>query len=870
MTAESKKAPARKTRKPATREPASERTRESTRRKPTKKALREYERKRDFSKTSEPAPAPAQDLGNQFVVQMHAARRLHYDLRLELDGVLKSWAVPNGPSLIADKKRLAVQTEDHPMQYLEFEGNIPKGEYGGGAMIVWDRGRWAAEGDPHFGLNKGHLEFALDGTRLKGRFHLVRMKPRPPANKKNEWLLIKVDDAFARRPGEPDITDEETTSHLSGRTTEELAAQGEVRADHAARAGVAKARKIALPDVGNIRGAKKRLLPVFLEPSLASVCARPPSGPKWVHEIKHDGYRIQARIDGGKVKLLTRTGLDWTDRFKSIGKALQALHLSSALIDGEIVVEDDTGKSSLGNLQADLSEGRQERMRYYTFDLLYCEGYDLREAILLDRKALLEQVLAGAPASIRFSEHLAEHDGPTILEHTCRLGLEGIVSKRGDLPYRGGRGDHWLKSKCMLRQEFVIVGYIPSTAAPGTVGALLLGYYKDKKLHYAGRVGTGYSGSESRALRDALEKINSSKPDLVNALPAGAEKGVRWATPQLVCEVEFRAWSRDRLILNSSFKGLREDEPATDVTLEMAPAAATDAEEAAADLAGVRLTHPERILWEEAGITKLGLAEFYSDIADWILPHVTGRPLSLLRSPSGVGEKGFFAKHPWHGLGEGIRRVDTGDGEPMLAIDDLSGLIGLVQAGVVEIHPWGSTIKQLEQPDRLIFDLDPGEDVTWDAVIAGAREVRDRLQKIGLESFVKTSGGKGLHVVVPIVPGLDWDAAKAFTGSLAEAMSKDDPGRYVATMSKRARRGRILIDYFRNGRGATAVAAYSTRARKEASVSTPLTWDELSQGMRADHFRVDNLRQRLRFLASDPWEGFFDLGQHVKVQPKKS
>jgi bifunctional non-homologous end joining protein LigD len=841
------------------------RSKKTPARKATKQALREYERKRDFSKTGEPAPAPAQDLGGQFVVQMHAARRLHYDLRLELDGVLKSWAVPNGPSLIAEKKRLAVQTEDHPMQYLEFEGNIPKGEYGGGAMIVWDRGRWAPEGDPHFGLDKGHLEFALDGSRLKGRFHLVRMKPRPPANKKNEWLLIKVDDEFARRQGERDITEEETTSHLSGRTTEELAAQGEVRADHAARAGVVKARKIAIPDVGKVRGAKKRLLPVFLEPSLSALCERPPSGPKWVHEIKHDGYRIQARIDAGKIKLLTRTGLDWTERFKSIANALLTLRLSSALIDGEIVVEDDNGRSSLGNLQAALSEGRQDRMRYYAFDLLYCEGYDLREAMLLDRKALLEQVLAGAPASIRFSEHLAEHDGPMILEHTCRLGLEGIVSKRGDLPYKAGRGDHWLKSKCMLRQEFVIVGYIPSTAAPGTVGALLLGYYKDAKLHYAGRVGTGYSGAESRALRDALEKMSASKPALVNALPAGAEKGVRWATPQLVCEVEFRAWSRDRLILNSSFKGLREDEPAADVTLEMAPAATSEADEAG--LAGVRLTHPERILWEEAGITKLGLAEFYSEIADWILPHVIERPLSLLRAPSGVGEKGFFAKHPWHGLGEGIRRVDTGDGEPMLAIDDLSGLIGLVQAGVVEIHPWGSTNEQLEQPDRLIFDLDPGEDVTWDAVILGAREVRERLQKIGLESFVKTSGGKGLHVVVPIVPSLDWDAAKAFTGSLAEAMSKDDPSRYVATMSKRARRGRILIDYFRNGRGATAVAAYSTRARKEASVSTPLTWAELSQGVRADHFRVDNLRQRLRFLSSDPWQGFLELRQQVR--PKK-
>jgi bifunctional non-homologous end joining protein LigD len=656
---------------------------------------------------------------------------------------------------------------------------------------------------------------------------------------------------------------------LSGRTTDELAAQGGVRADHAARAGVVEARKGAVPNVGKVRGAKKRLLPVFLEPSLASVCERPPSGPKWVHEIKHDGYRIQARIDGGKIKLLTRTGLDWTDRFKAIANALLALRLSSALIDGEIVVEDEGGKTSLGYLQADLSEGRQDRMRYYAFDLLYCEGFDLREATLLDRKALLEQILVGAPASIRFSEHLAEHDGPTILEHTCRLGLEGIVSKRGDLPYRGGRGDHWLKSKCMLRQEFVIVGYIPSTAAPGTVGALLLGYYKDGKLHYAGRVGTGYSGAESRKLRDELEKVNATKPALVNALPAGAEKGVRWAKPQLVCEVEFRAWSRDRLILNSSFKGLREDEPAADVTLEMAPAAATDVEEAAADLAGVRLTHPERILWEEAGITKQGLAEFYSDIATWILPHVTGRPLSLLRSPSGVGEKGFFAKHPWHGLGEGIRRVDTGDGEPMLAIDDLAGLIGLVQAGVVEIHPWGSTIERLDEPDRLIFDLDPGEDVAWDAVIEAAREVRERLKQMELESFVKTSGGKGLHVVVPIAPSLDWDTAKAFTGSIAQAMSKDDPKRYLATMSKRARQGRVFVDYFRNGRGATAVAAYSTRARKDASVSTPLAWEELSQGMRADHFRVDNLRQRLRFLASDPWPGFFDLRQRVAARYTK-
>jgi bifunctional non-homologous end joining protein LigD len=843
-----------------------------------KDPLQDYRQKRDFSRTSEPEPKPepkaasAPSLIGQFVVQKHAARRIHYDLRLELDGVLKSWAVPNGPSLIANSKRLAVQTEDHPMQYLDFEGNIPKDEYGGGAMIVWDRGQWAPDGDPHFGLDKGHLQFALAGTRLKGQWHLVRMKPRPSSgNKKNEWLLIKVDDEFARPAGQDEIIDQETTSFLSGRTTEELAALGDLRTDHAARTEVARARSTPLPDIERVRGVKKGLLPVFLEPSLASVCERPPSGIKWVHEIKHDGYRIQARIDGGKVKLLTRTGLDWTERFQSIATSLTRLGLSSGWIDGEIIVEDSAGLSSFNQLQADLSAGRQDRFRMYAFDLLYCEGFDLTKAPLLDRKALLGEIVGTQPPpGIRFSEHLDDHDGPTILEHTCRLGLEGIVSKRADLPYKPGRGDHWLKSKCILSEEFLILGYIPSTAAKGAVGALLLGFHDDAgTLRYAGRVGTGYSGAEARALREALDAISAAKPKLSNSLPAGAEKGVKWAQPRLVCEVEFGGWSADRLVRQSSFKGLREDKPADNVTVEIRSTEPASAQppDSAGNLAGVRLTHPERILWEEPGITKQGLAEFYADIADWILPHITGRVLSLLRSPSGVGEKGFFAKHPWHGLGTGIRHVDVGEDQPMLAIDDLTGLIGLVQAGVVEIHPWGSTVEHLEQPDRLIFDLDPGDDVPWRAVIDAALEVRLRLNDIGLESFVKTSGGKGLHVVVPLVPRAGWDEAKAFTASIAEAMSKDDPKRYLATMSKRARAGRVFVDYFRNGRGATAVAPYSTRARPEASVSTPLAWEELSHGVRADHFRIDNLRQRMDFLSSDPWGDIVTVRQTL---PKRS
>jgi bifunctional non-homologous end joining protein LigD len=839
-------------------------TRTKPKRRSAPEALKPYAAKRDFSRTAEPKPAakPKADRAArwQFVVQKHAARRLHFDLRLELEGTLKSWAVTRGPSLTLGEKRLAVRTEDHPMQYLEFEGNIPKGEYGGGSMIVWDRGSWTPVGDPRRGLAKGHLEFALDGTRLKGRWHLVRMRPRP-GEKKEQWLLIKAEDEFARPSGSPEITEEETTSHVSGRTNEELAAEGPLRADHAARAKVSKARKVLLPDVGGVRGAQKKLLTAFIEPSLAAPCARPPTGPKWVHEIKYDGYRTQARIDGGKVQLLTRKGLDWSKRFASIATALKALPLASAWLDGEIVVEGAGGISSFNALQADLSTGRQDRLIYHVFDLLYCEGYDLTKATLIDRKTLLQQILALLPQGVvRYSEHLQE-DGPRMLEHSCRLGLEGIISKRTDLPYRAGRGDHWLKSKCMLRQEFVIVGYVPSTASTGMVGALALGYYERGKLTYAGRVGTGFSAERARQLRDELEKINAKKPAFANALPAGAEKGVRWAEPRLVADVEYRGLTEERLVRQAALKGLREDKNPEEVILEVP--AGSQPERAPAAPAGVRLTHPERILWEVPGVTKQGLADFYVEIADWILPHVTGRVLSLLRCPSGVSAQCFFAKHAWHGLGGGTREIEVGEKDPMLAIDNLEGLLGLVQAGVVEIHPWGSTVDHLEKPDRLIFDLDPGEDVPWVAVIEAAREVRSRLEGEGLKSFVKTSGGKGLHVVVPVEPRADWDAAKAFTAALAAAMAKSRPDRYLATMAKKARVGRIFIDYVRNSRGQTAVSAYSTRAHPEATVSTPLDWSELSESIRPDHFKIDNLRQRLKFLGADPWEGFFKVKQRM-------
>jgi bifunctional non-homologous end joining protein LigD len=880
--------------------------RKSAKTKARRPALGDYARKRDFASTPEPKPARSPQKAREgkskyppplagedkveaagaFVVQKHAARRLHYDLRLELDGVLKSWAVTRGPSLTLGEKRLAVHTEDHPIEYLDFEGNIPRGEYGGGSMIVWDQGRWVPEGDPHKGLAKGHLAFRLEGARLKGNWHLVRMRPKR-GEKTEPWLLIKSDDEFARRPGDPEITDEEVTSHISGRTNEELATAGELRADHESRTAAARGRKRLLPDVGKVPAARKGLLPTFLEPSLASPCGRPPSGPKWIHEIKHDGYRLQARIDGRETRLLTRKALDWAARFRGIADALAELGLGSALIDGEVVVEDAKGISSLNNLQADLKTGRRERFKYYVFDLLYCDGYDLTKATLLDRKRLLQDIVAGlSPTSpIRFSEHL-EADGPTMLEHSCRFGLEGIISKRRDLPHRPGRGDHWFKAKCQQSQEFVILGYVASTAASRTVGALALGYYSDGELVYAGRVGTGWSAALAASLYAELDKIKATKPALRKALPAGAEKGVVWTEPRLVCAVEYRDWTHDGLIRQSSFKGLREDKPAQEISLESphptlpgkrgrgssdslpgSPGRVGSRRNKKtsdpSDAGEIKLTHPERILWPESGITKQGLADFYTDVADWILPHVAGRVLSLLRCPSGTSEKCFFAKHPWSGLSGVVQRVDVGEKEPMVALDSPAGLTSLVQAGVVEIHPWGSRSDSLDRPDRLIFDLDPGEDVPWSTVIAAAGEVRNRLKSQGLKSFVKTSGGKGLHIVVPVEPSAGWAEAKSFTASVAEAMAASQPDRYIATLSKRARRGRIFIDYLRNDRGATAVAAYSTRSLPQASVSTPLEWEELSEGLRSDHFTVGNVRHRLAFLKRDPWHDFFKVRQRI-------
>jgi len=722
-------------------------------------ALRDYAAKRDFTRTAEPvaAPGPRTRAKLSFVVQKHAARRLHFDLRLELGGVLKSWAVTRGPSMRAGVRRLAVETEDHPMAYRTWEGVIPQGEYGGGTMIVWDRGTWEPDGDAAEGLAVGRLTFTLHGQRLKGSFSLVRMKDE---GNRHNWLLIKRSDAHALQQGEVEPVEAEVTSVISGRSNDDLAAGSRLRADHKARARKASAVKPS--EIGKLEGARKAILPPFLEPSLAALAERPPMGADWLHEIKHDGYRIAARLDGGTVKLLTRKGLDWTKRFPSVADAVKALPAKAAMIDGEIVVQDENGHASFSGLQSDLKAGRHDRMVYHAFDLLYLDGYDLRAVPLAERKRLLAELIRAVPAgfALRFNDHLEQPDGDILVE-ACRLGLEGIVSKRKDLPYVAGRGEHWIKSKCMLRQEFVVVGFLPASERKNAVGSLVLGYYDKGKLMHGGRAGTGYSMAEAASLYKVLSPLAGPKPKFGNSVSRAAAKDVVWVSPKLVAEIEYRGRTSDGLLRQAAYAGLREDKPAEEVVLEQDQRFIPQHESARP--AAFRFTHPDRVLWPDAGITKQELGDYYSAVERWIVPHVGGRVLSLVRCPGGTGEKCFYAKHSWMGLDKAIRLIDTGDEKPMMAVPGLDGILALVQANVLEIHVWGSLSEDLERPDRLIFDLDPGEGVSFEDVKPAALELRDRLEKFGLRSFLKTTGGKGLHVTVPVEPSLDWDTAKAFT-----------------------------------------------------------------------------------------------------------
>lgn len=816
--------------------------------------LERYREKRDFRATPEPPGQvqPAAGTGGRFVVQKHAARRLHYDFRLEMDGVLKSWAVTRGPSLDPAEKRLAVEVEDHPLDYADFEGTIPKGEYGGGTVIVWDRGHWAPVHDPVRGMKKGHLEFTLEGEKLKGRWHLVRMAARRGEARVN-WLLIKGEDAEARGAEAPDILDDAPLSVLTGRDLEAVA-RGDPAPD-----------PVPALDPGAISGAKRADFPGFVPPMLATLVAKAPDGEAWWHEIKFDGCRLQALIRQGRVQLMTRGGLDWTETFgPDLPAALARLPCAEAILDGELVVESGNGASDFTQLQADLSAGRTDRFLLYLFDLLYLDGFDLRRAALSDRKAALERLLDRAPDRLRLSVHFRE-DGAMMLRHACRLSLEGIVSKQADAPYRSGRGRGWLKSKCAERQEFVVAGYVPSTVLDGAVGALILGVQGQGGLRYVGRVGTGFTQAVARDLFARLQPLRKDESPFAAPLTASQRRGVVMVRPELVAEVEFRAWTGDHHLRHAAFRGLRADKPAAQVVDE-GPARPPAAAEREARRR-VRLTHPDRVYWPERGITKAALADYYAEVWPQIAPHVVNRPLALLRCPDGITGPSFFQKHVWKGLNAAILQVadpKAPDNPPLVAVGDLDGLLGLAQAAALEIHPWGATLADWDRPDRIVMDLDPGPDVPWPAVIEAAEEVRARLHAAGLAGFVKTSGGKGLHVVAPLEPAASWPEVKDFTQGLARAMAKDSPDRYVATITKSKRQGRILIDYLRNQRGATAVAAFSTRARAGAPVSTPLEWGELGPDIGPAHFTLENLPARLQALDRDPWADFLRAARPLR------
>jgi bifunctional non-homologous end joining protein LigD len=838
-------------------------------------ALARYRAKRDFKITSEPQGGKATAQHNSFVVQKHAATRLHYDFRLELNGTMKSWAVTRGPSMDPADKRLAVHVEDHPIDYSGFEGIIPKGQYGGGTVMIWDRGTWEPLEDPEKGYAKGKLKFALHGDKLKGSWALVRMGGRARSERADNWLLIKERDGEAR-PGHGDVLlEEETRSVTTGRSMEEIAA----KADRVwTRDGEQK--PVAEPKEEKKKTGRKKgkALPQFVAPQLATLVDQPPEGPEWLHEIKLDGYRLLCRIEGGRMRLLTRTEQNWTHRFPALAKS--RIDAEEALIDGEVVAVDEKGFSNFGALQQALSDGDDRDLRFYAFDLLHLDGRDLRGEPLETRKARLKTLLSASKQSaplFALSEHI-EGRGKDVFENACALSLEGIVSKRRDVPYRPGRGDDWLKTKCGARQEFVIGGFTEHSKATRSVGALLIGHYEDGDLVYAGRVGTGFDAETRKTLWRELNALRRRSAPFAST-PAATRRGAIWVEPRLVAEIAFANWTRDGILRHPSFQGLRKDKPAKTIVKEKAKPVAKASKapvpsgksRGSDTVAGVVLTHPDRVLYPDVGLTKHDLAEYYAAVADAMLPHLAGRPLSLVRCPEGAAAKCFYQKHPGHSAPKALRRIkikeSAGTHEYVVA-DDVSALVALVQMGVLEIHPWGSREDSLEKPDRIIFDFDPAPDVPWPRVIAAVADMRERLESLGLKSFLKTTGGKGLHVVAPIAPRDEWPEVKAFTKAVAVAIEHDAPRDYTTVMSKAERRGRIFIDYLRNDRGSTAIAPYSTRARAGATVATPLPWSALKPDLKPGAFTVLTMPERLTAMKADPWKEMAGLRQGLTAKAK--
>ena len=933
--------------------------------------LAKYRSMRDFHVTREPS-GDANDgtaAALPFCIQKHAASHLHYDFRLGWNGVLKSWAVAKGPSYFPGDKRLAVQVEDHPMEYGGFEGIIPAGQYGGGTVLLWDQGTWEPQPgheDVEAGFREGSLKFLMHGEKIKGKWTLIRMGGKAAQERKPNWLLIKEHDEFERASDAACVTEAEPKSVVTGRTMEQIAqsedhvwnsketagtgqawyrsvASGgggstqekalKPAASQTSRRVVTSKNTFANPGKGentiaDLKGIPSELQPTFTKPQLALEAASPPTGAGWLHELKLDGYRIQARKTKEKVVLLTRSGLDWTYRVPAVADAVAKLSPENVTLDGEVVVVAADGTTNFADLQASFQEGATHPLTYFCFDLLHLDGRDTRGLSLVRRKELLAQVLAGGDNDrVRLSEHL-DTDGEVMFRKACELHAEGILSKRSEAAYKSGRSGDWLKSKCLREQEFVVGGYTLSSDGDDRIGSLLLGYYHEGKLIYAGRTGTGFTQKTRRALMDQLKPTQSVQCAYVS-VPSAARRGAVWVEPEVVVQVRFATWTAEDLVRQAAFLGIREDKKASEVRREAAtvaptpksgkatsiavknssvhagrgsqppkkfavtprragtekvqPLAKSEAKSAAGAIpksaAGaipwpvlskppVRLTHPAKVLDGASGVTKQMLADYLWAVADRMLPHIADRPLSLVRCPEGSAKPCFYQKHVNHMLPPGVKGIDvpdkkTGVIDSYITLDSKEALAGLAQMGVLEVHPWGSTNGDLEHANRVIFDLDPDESLAWRDVTMGADEVRRRLKARGLESFLKTTGGKGLHVVVPIEPRFDWTAVKEWTRAFVHEMERASPTKYLSTMTKAARTGKIYLDYLRNERGATAVAPYSSRAREGLGVSMPLDWRELHATQRPV-FQVDGFPEWKARLKKDPWAKMGSIHQSLK------
>jgi bifunctional non-homologous end joining protein LigD len=817
-----------------------------------------YNRKRDFAKTKEPRGRKLKGKGDSFVVQKHAASRLHWDFRLELDGVLKSWAVPKGPSLDPGEKRLAMRTEDHPLDYGDFEGTIPAGEYGGGTVMLWDHGRWIPDPrkDPSKTIEDGHLHFTLEGERMKGEWVLFRLSPRP-GEKGQPWMLKKVTDEYADPEHGDALVENGVTSVTTGRTMAEIAAGEDVwRSNRGGQKG------------GRAKKKAGKAPPPFVEPQLATLVDEVPPGTSWIHEYKYDGYRLLLAVGDGVATAWTRNGKDWSDKFSALVKAAAKLP-AGCLIDGEAVALDDEGRPSFQLLQSTLKDQKGANLAFYAFDLLIDRGEDIRKLPNIQRKERLAALLQRVPAPILYGDHVIGR-GEELFREICRMGGEGIISKKAGSPYRGTRTRDWLKIKCIQRQEFIIVGWSESDKRRG-FRSLLLAVQEKGKLTYAGKVGTGFNAKLIEDLMERMEPLETGKPAV--DVPRADRKGAHWIEPKLVAEIAFSEFTDDGVLRHPSFIALREDKPAKEVVREVpkhtdsitksakrkAPSKAKKSKATAEDF-GIEISSPERVIFPELGLTKKDLADYYAMIEPLIIVDAAKRPMTLIRCPGGRTGECFFQKHDKGTFGPDVKQIPIeekdGHTEDYLYFDDIRGLLACVQMGTVEFHGWGSRVEKVEYPDRLVFDLDPDVGLDFNKVKAAAVRLRGLLEDLGLKSFPLLSGGKGIHVVVPLNASADWPAVKSFADRFSRAIAEAEPDMFTANIRKVQRKGRIFLDWLRNQRGATAVMPYSARAREGAPVSAPVTWEELDRFDSGHHFSIRDADELLKRASSKALAGW--------------